>query len=290
MSKMLPVINGVHTTCFFRRLLRCHLICKNLAFAVALVLMPVPPVAFAATNTPSAVTLPDDTLYFQGRYLYQRHCTTCHGARGDGKGDMATGMFPKPRPFASGIFKYRSTPLGFLPTDADLLRTVRNGISGTSMPTFANLSDREIRAVTEYIKFFSPKWRRPENYAAAIPLPREPAWLENPVALRPHAARGKEMFLASCAACHGESGDGKGLASATLMDEWGQPSQPADLRSPAIRSGPAFTDLYRALVTGIAGTPMPSYAETLNEEQRWDVIAYIATLRREQRTTGTTER
>ncbi len=264
-------------------------------FALALfigvnALAPAPPPAFAGTNTPPAVALPDDTLYFQGRYLYQRNCTTCHGARGDGKGDMATGMFPKPRPFASGIFKYRSTPLGFLPTDADLLRTVRNGISGTSMPTFANLSDREIRAVTEYIKFFSPKWRRPENYAAAIPLPREPAWLENPGASKPHAVRGRELFLASCAACHGERGDGKGTASATLMDEWGQPSQPADLRSPAIRSGPAFTDLYRALVAGIAGTPMPSYAETLSEEQRWDVIAYIAALRREHRTAGTTER
>ncbi len=238
-------------------------------------------VALSATNTTPAAVLPDDTLYFQGRYVYQRNCLTCHGARGDGKGDMAAGMFPKPRPFASGIFKYRSTPIGFLPTDTDLARTVRNGISGTSMPTFANLSDREIRTVTEYIKFFSPKWRKPENYAAAVPLPRPPTWLENLELQKPHASRGKELFLASCASCHGENGDGKGPAAATLQDEWEQPAPPSDLRTTAIRSGPEFTDLYRALVTGIAGTPMPSYAETLTEEQRWDIIAYLAQLRRD---------
>lgn len=222
---------------------------------------------------------PDDTLYAQGRYVYQRNCLTCHGARGDGRGDMAEGMFPKPRPFASGIFKYRSTPIGFLPTDADLARTVRNGISGTSMPAFANLSDREIRVVTEYIKFFSPKWRHPENHAAPITIPPEPRWFADTATRRERAVAGRTLFNTSCAPCHGERGDGKGPSAAALVDEWGQPSVPADLRQPAIRSGPAFADLYRAVVTGIAGTPMPSFAEGFTDEQRWEIIAYIATLR-----------
>jgi mono/diheme cytochrome c family protein len=222
---------------------------------------------------------PDDTLYAQGRYVYQRNCLTCHGARGDGKGDMAAGMIPKPRPFASGIFKYRSTPAGLLPTDADLARTVRNGISGTSMPAFVNLSDREIRVVTEYIKFFSPKWRRPENYGKPVTIPPLPDWLKNPATKKERAMRGRDRFLTSCAPCHGETADGKGPSASNLVDAWDQPAPPTDLRSPAIRSGPALTDLYRAIVTGIDGTPMPSFAEGFTDEQRWEIVAHLSTLR-----------
>lgn len=228
---------------------------------------------------PAHAAIPDDSLYAQGRYVYQRNCLTCHGARGDGKGDMATGMFPKPRPFATGIFKYRSTANGLLPTDADLARTVRNGISGTSMPAFANLSDREIRVVTEYIKFFSPKWRRAGNYGPPIPVPSVPDWFQNKTARDERAIRGSTQFLTSCAPCHGETAAGKGPAAASLVDAWDQPAPPTDLRSPAIRSGPALTDLYRAMVTGIGGTPMPSFAEGFTDEQRWEIVAYLATLR-----------
>lgn len=237
------------------------------------------PLSAAEANRSVPFQPPDDTLYAQGRYVYQRNCLTCHGTRGDGKGDMAEGMFPKPRPFSSGVFKYRSTPIGFLPTDTDLARTVRNGISGTSMPAFANLSEREIRVVTEYIKFFSTKWRRPENYAAPLAIPPEPRWFADARVRRERAVQGRALFNASCAPCHGERGDGKGPSAATLLDEWGQPSIPADLRQPAIRSGPASTDLYRALVTGIAGTPMPSFADGFTDEQRWEIIAHLATLR-----------
>ena len=236
-------------------------------------------VLVALVLSPAKAAAPDETFYAQGRYVYQRNCLTCHGARGDGKGDMAAGMFPKPRPFATGIFKYRSTPNGLLPTDTDLARTVRNGISGTSMPAFANLSDREIRVVTEYIKFFSPKWRRAENYGAPVPVPTVPAWFQNKVAMEQRAIRGKVQFLTSCAPCHGVGADGKGPAAASLVDAWDQPALPTDLRSPAIRSGPALTDLYRAIVTGIGGTPMPSFAEGFTDEQRWEIVAYLATLR-----------
>ena len=47
-------------------------------------------------------------------------------------------MFTKPRDFTKGIFKFRTTPLGSLPTEADLMRTIRTGVSGTMMPTFAS--------------------------------------------------------------------------------------------------------------------------------------------------------
>ena len=120
---------------------------------------------------------PDEGLFPMGRFVYERNCLVCHGRWGDGDGEMASGMLPKPRKFSTAIFKYRSTPPGFLPTNDDLIRTIRGGRANTSMPYFTQLSDREVRAVVEFIKSFSLKWRKPENYAAPVPLPEPPAWL-----------------------------------------------------------------------------------------------------------------
>lgn len=41
------------------------------------------------------------------------------------------------------------------------------------------------------------------------------------------------------------------------------------------RSGPKPEDLYRTIVTGLDGTPMPSYAEALTPDQVWALVAYL---------------
>ncbi len=238
--------------------------------------------AFAADSVEStnvSFSLPDDSLMLAGRFVFERNCIVCHGRFGDGKGEMAPTLIPKPRPFTSGIFKYRTTPAGALPTNDDLAHVVREGVANTSMPAFSHLSDRDIRAVTEYLKAFSRKWRKPENYAAPMKLPPLPPWFTNADQLKPHAARGRELFSQACVACHGENGDGKGATAETLRDAWDELCHPADLRSPVLRSGRDIEVVYRVLITGISGTPMPSYAESLTEEQRWSIVAYIQTLR-----------
>ncbi|MDB6153993.1 MAG: serC 2 [Chthoniobacteraceae bacterium] len=223
---------------------------------------------------------PDRSLFEEGRYIYERNCVVCHGARGDGQGEMAAPMTIKPRSFRTGDFKYRSTPWGKLPTTDDLLHTIRDGRSGTAMGRFTHLTDLETRAVAEYVKSFSRKWRKPEYYAMPIEIPPEPAWLREPVALAPRAAEGRKLFIANCAVCHGENADGKGAAAAGLKDERGDPAIPADLRRPHLRSGSELRDIYRVLMTGLNGTPMASFAERLTAEQKWDVIGYIEALRR----------
>ena len=72
-----------------------------------------------------------------------------------------------------------------------------------------------------------------------------------------------------------------GTPAAALEDAWGDPAPPADLRSPSLKGGPALTDIYRALLTGLDGSPMPSFRETTTEEQRWDLVAFIAEVRRQ---------
>jgi mono/diheme cytochrome c family protein len=235
----------------------------------------------AAAPVNPAYRRPDRSLYESGRYVYEQHCVVCHGERGDGMGEMANEVgVIRPRRFSSGLFKYRSTPWGKLPTDDDLIRTIRQGRTGTAMGAFTNLSEEEVRAVTEYVKFFSRKWRRPENHSAPIVLPPEPAWLMDPAETARRAEAGRTVFQANCAACHGPEGDGRGPAAAALKDDAGDPAFPADLRQPHLRCGDEPGDIFRTLATGLNGTPMVSFADALTAEQKWEITAYILTLRR----------
>lgn len=235
----------------------------------------------AAEEEPAVRVGPDIALYGEGKFVYENNCIVCHGAMGDGRGEMAASLGIKPRSFKTGTFKYRSTPWGKLPTTEDLMHTVRHGITGTAMGMFTNLNDEQLRAVVEYIKFFSRKWRKAENYAPPLELPKPPAWMLDEASRSPHAAKGRETFQAVCAACHGVAGDGQGLAAVGLKDEWGEAAVPADLRQPHLRSGDEPDDIFRVLMTGLNGTPMVSFAEPLSEGQKWDLVACILSLRRD---------
>jgi mono/diheme cytochrome c family protein len=228
------------------------------------------------TNTLPAPSL---STILQGRAVYQKNCVFCHGLTGDGRGEMGLGVQPRPRDFRTGVFKFRSTPSGFLPRDADLTGTIRQGLTGTAMPTFSALREREVQAVVEYVKTFSPRWLKAENHAPAMKIPTPPSWLSNAAALKPHVAQGRQLFQAACATCHGASGDGRGPTATTLKDSDGEPIAPSDLRQP-LRAGSGPEDIYRLLVTGMDGTPMPSFHESFSEAQLWEIVAYVLDLRR----------
>jgi len=217
----------------------------------------------------------DFTRYMEGKYVFERNCAVCHGPRGDGAGEMAASLTPRPRSFRDGMFKFRTTPFGKLPTDDDLRHTIKGGLSGTAMGMFNQLSDADVSAVIEYVKSFSRVWRKAESYGVPMKFPALPPWLKE----TSHVVKGKELFATHCAVCHGADADGKGLAAPTLKDIWNLPAQPSDLRQPHLRCGDGPEDLYRVLATGLNGTPMISFDATLSPEQRWDIIAWILTRR-----------
>lgn len=213
-------------------------------------------------------------LYMEGRKIFSKSCMQCHGARGKGDGDWAAGWITnRPRNFRSGVFKYRTTPMGKLPTHDDLKRTISKGVSGTAMPAFAHhLREHEYDAVIEYIKSFSVRWKDPENFAKPMTLPAtEPKWLGE----KSRIQAGKGLFETYCIACHGAGGKGDGHGGRELIDLWGFPIHPADLTNGTYKSGTQPLDLYRTLATGLDGTPMVGFGEALTEEQLWELISYI---------------
>src|SRR6476646_1940631 len=94
-----------------------------------------------------------------GEAAYKRYCIGCHGPQGDGRGENAQWIEPKPRDFTEAMFKCRSTPTGTLPTDEDLFHSVSRGFVTTNMPPWAPLPAQARADVVAYIKAFSPRWQ-----------------------------------------------------------------------------------------------------------------------------------
>ena len=225
-------------------------------------------------ETTPVTPLPTDTseTVAIGERLYQEHCASCHGADGDGQGKVAADLSTKPQNFTRGIYKFRSTPSGELPTDDDVLRTIAVGIPGTAMEGYQDLPKTDLLALVAYLKTFSPRFlkRRPGT-PIIVPSPRP---------LTPEATtRGQQMYQKMfCAACHGEKALGDGELAQGLTDTNGDPIQPANLTTGRLKSGQGPQAIYRTIMTGLDGTPMPSYGDSLDPEEGWDLALYIFSL------------
>jgi len=233
----------------------------------------------------SQVSLPRSTEWIAyGKEVYQRRCEGCHGVKGDGNGPAATFMYQdRPRNFTWGVFKFRLTPSGSMPNDGDLLRTISRGVRGTAMPTWHTLPEKDRLAVIQYIKYKLAADRTdPDNpyfYFVEEP-PSAPIYIGEPpapsVALVQH---GKEVWQqAKCWECHGQEGKGDGDKADELEDDFGFPIPPANLTTGQFKSGPGVQDIFRTMTTGLSGTPMPSFGDTVSEEDRWALAYYVLSL------------
>ncbi|HEX9818590.1 MAG TPA: cbb3-type cytochrome c oxidase subunit II [Methylomirabilota bacterium] len=218
----------------------------------------------------SAMTIPGSAdLREHGRQIYLDHCAGCHGTRGDGAGPAATFLMPLPRDFTAGVFKFRSTPSGSLPTDGDLFRTITRGVRWTAMPTWHEVPDKHRLAVVAYLKTLSSRWSD-ESIEPPVALQLPPRG--TPELL----ARGQTLYArAKCAECHGEDGRGDGPSAGQLRDDFERPIRPTDLTRGQLKGGSGVADLYRALTTGLDGTPMPSFADSMTDEERWAIAYYV---------------
>jgi cytochrome c oxidase cbb3-type subunit I/II len=210
-----------------------------------------------------------------GKELYGRYCIFCHGRDGDGRGVSAPYIDPKPRDFTQGVFKCRSTPTGTLPLDSDLFDTISRGVHASGMPSWKPLTRQERADLVAYIKTFSSKFKQ-EKPGAPVQVPPEPP--SSPESVK----RGAEVFQSmNCGLCHGKEGRGNGPSAAALTDSKGNRITPFDLTSGTkLKCGDSDRGIFRDLSTGLDGTPMPSFAEALKPDQIWDLIHYIAALRK----------
>ncbi len=217
-------------------------------------------------------TSPSRQTLYQGQQIYQVNCAVCHGVGGDGNGPAASLFRIRPRDFRTGVFKLRSTPSGSLPTDDDLLRTVTQGVRWTGMIGRADLGDNDRRAVIQYIKTFSPRFVK-EKPGKPISVPAAPPKTQEIL------DQGKRLYNESgCNVCHGEQGRGDGPSAGEFKDDWGWKIWPSDLTWRPLKRGSDIKETYLTLVSGLSGTPMPSYADSLSSRELWALVYYLESL------------
>ena len=181
-----------------------------------------------------------------GYGLYRQHCLHCHGVSGAGDGPTSTFLFPRPRDYRQGVYKFTSTPTGAKPARADLRKTIREGLGGTSMPAFeALMTPSEIEQVLDYMIFLGQRGEvelalineaaasgeLPDDIVADISKaifdkwtsanenvvsPSSPRVASSPESIK----RGRDLFLGVnttgakvvCTTCHGLKGEGNGTS------------------------------------------------------------------------------
>jgi cytochrome c oxidase cbb3-type subunit 2 len=225
-----------------------------------------------------------------GHDIFNMACVACHGVQGKGDGTVGATLSPRrapqPRDFTSAEFKLRSTPSGHLPTTADLFRTLTEGIRAEGgpltiglrghriMPSFRHMPEEQRLELLEYVKSFNKAyWARTEVKTVAIPAP--------PPVTAERLARGKQLYAdAECLKCHGATGRRDGTPpDEELKDMLGFRIIATDLtKSARFKNGARPEDVYRTLMTGLAGTPMPSYGDSLEPDQAWDLVYYVLSL------------
>ena len=208
-----------------------------------------------------------------GKALYRRYCVGCHGPQGDGAGENAAWVDPKPRDFTVATFKCRSTPSGTLPTDQDLYDAITRGFVNTSMPSWKPLTNQNRADLVAYVKGFSSKWKG-ATAGASIAIPAEPEVKIEGI------LHGRELFQKmECWKCHGPEGHGNGPAAATLTDSKDNPIRPYNFAvGSRFKCGVTNEDLYRIFMTGLDGTPMPSFSDVLKPADAWDLVHFLRTL------------
>lgn len=220
--------------------------------------------------------------------LYAAHCAACHGATGGGDGPAAIALRVRPRNFREERCRYVST-LNGVPTQEDLMQTIGSGRHFGAMPARPNLTDEEVRILAEYVreinrlgwadrltKEFADDDETTAEEIEEIALERvTPGKL---VTARWHTPgfqvdleAGRNLYLESCASCHGPWGRGDGLDMP--LDERGRPIKVRDLTSGKFHGGTSEVEVFKRIRCGIPGTPMSAAA--VSDEEIWHLVHYV---------------
>jgi mono/diheme cytochrome c family protein len=257
----------------------------------------------------------DTATLAEGSKLYRRYCMQCHGISGDGRGPTGPWLHPHPRDYRQGIFKFTSTTER-KPRRDDLIRTLKTGVDGTSMPSFALLGDEALGQLVSYVMHLSIRgeveltlykallgvgevpdgnlydgarsltadfvkhWYDSDRKPFMTPT-KAPPYDMTDSQRRESVARGYKYFVGTegaCIKCHIDYGRQVKYVS----DDWGTLIRPRNLTEDNYRGGRRPIDLYWRIRGGIRGTKMAAGAGLMgpndDDTKVWDVVNFVQAL------------
>jgi high-affinity iron transporter len=202
----------------------------------------------AALGTEGALDLPTKGLDLaEGKSIYEKYCTACHGVGGRGDGPEAKGMNPPPPAIGTREAMHSVTP-------ALMYRIVSVGVAGTPMVAWADRLSADER------------W----NAVAYINSLRTTA---------AQVAEGEGLYAQRCVSCHGAMGADDGPSASMLS------KLPPELGSFAWQVERSDADIMAAIRSGAPGTAMPA-SRDLTDSELATMVAFVRTLPSKQRVAG----
>lgn len=254
-----------------------------------------------------------------GIRVYEENCIGCHGTHGNGNGPAGILLSPKPRDFTSGKLKFVTSASSTMPRRADIMKTVTEGLPGSSMPSFRLLPERDRQAVSAYIEHLIADARfwnaqkqlvkealeesdedEPFNEASYAEIFEEEADVLAPHPARPifpresepdldvnGLAKGRSLFQANCASCHGPDGRGTHMADAenplqSQRDDFGEPSRPRNLSAGVFRHGGDALSIWYRISRGLDGAVMPK-TSSVSSKEAWHIAHFVQLLYSQER-------
>jgi len=246
--------------------------------ALALLVLLTPPFAVAQDDEDAAY----EALLEKGKQYYDINCRICHGEKGDGKGFVDVIRYAEkngrvietfPRDFTIGVYKFRTSSTGCLPSPEDLQRTIKDGIDRSFMPPQEKIGDEDLKAVTEYVMAFTYRFEE-EDLCDVISV-KKPDYVGSAMSIK----KGKEVYKRmKCAECHGETGEGDGSKANDIKDDWGKKILPFDFVTGNLKRGSSAENIYMTFTSGLDGSGMPSYEDSVSEKERWDMVSFTLKL------------
>lgn len=205
--------------------------------------------------------------------IYRQHCAVCHGDKGDGKTLAAHALEPAPRDFTTEKARKELSR-------AHMIEVLNKGTltkEGKRTPMLAwkdHMSREQIEAVVDYIivRFMDGKAATNEDAAAHALRHKghdhgKVKAVDYPYALKADASRGKTIYAANCAACHGANGDGRGNPARVGS------SKPRNFHDADFREFANGFSLFSAVSRGRGH--MPSWEQKLSNQEIADVSEYV---------------
>ena len=190
----------------------------------------------------AAQALPD------GRALYIQHCAACHQFEGSG----GIGL-----PLTAEKFVDYS--------DDYLFKSIRNGRPGRIMPSFAELSDAQVKAIVRFLRERTGTQDHPYD----------------PKPLKGDPKRGKALYEKHCVACHAKDGMGAGEGTGvTLSRKRSFLVMPAAIANPGFQKSATDAMIRQIVTRGRPASGMPTFGKQLSEAQITDIVAYVRELGR----------
>lgn len=225
---------------------------------------------------PTVMTRPYTALEARGFEIYKANgCVYCH-SQFTRPNDHSTS-----KPSRAGEYVYDTGhQLGTLRTGPDLanigfkrgdaweiehFKDPRKFTPNSIMPSFKFLSDEDLKALVAYLNRLGNK----ANASTDLMISAEYIDKTQPYTLDEKTwDEGRKIYLERCYTCHGCAGKGDGPYA--YMNN----ARPADLRQPRFKGMEPSFFMWR-ISEGVAGTVMPQWEQSLSEEERWKVIAFI---------------